>query len=197
MYDYFLLAVAFAVLAMLARDGLWSNTLALFNVLLSGLAATNYFEPLASFLTNNVYGGMVHYWDLLAFTALFGGCVIVLRFLLKTASAYRLRFHPVLDNAGGIAFALWTGWITVCVVCFASHLAPLTKSYMGGSFKPERSMFFGLAPDRVWLGFVQQLSEGALGHGDPEGIFDPQGELMLKYASRRDYLGTQIHVFEE
>ena len=196
MYDIFLLIVLLAVFAALVRDGLWSNTLTLFNVLLSGLLATSYFEPVATFLTGNVYGGMVHYWDLIAFTSLFAASTALLRMLSKGASGYRLRFHPVVDNFGGMAMGLWAGWITVCVVCFARHLAPLSKTYMNDTFKPETKLFFGAAPDRVWVGFVQQLSEGALGTGDADRVFDPRGELLLKYAGRREYLGEQINMFE-
>ena len=39
----------------------------------------------------------------------------------------------------------------------ALHTAPLSREFMG--FKPERNNFFGMAPDRQWLGFVQYVTE--------------------------------------
>lgn len=196
MFDILLVAAMLAIVGFLAKDGLWSNTINLFNVMLSGILATNYFEPVANWLTQSVYGGMVHYWDSVAFGLMFATFYLLFRAIAGSFSDYRLRFNQTLDNFGGIAAAAYAGWIVVCLACFAGHLAPLSRTYLNDSFKAENKMFFGLAPDRIWLGFMQQLSEGALGTGDPDRVFDPQGEFMLKYASRRGYLNSKAEMFD-
>jgi cell division protein FtsN len=48
-------------------------------------------------------------------------------------------------------------------------------------------MFFGLAPDRWWLWWVR----GATARGpfaNPERAFDPDGEFIARYATRRQLL---------
>ena len=57
MMTLILIFVFFAVLAASWFMGRWSNLLTLVVLLLSGLIATNYFEPLASYLAKPVVGG--------------------------------------------------------------------------------------------------------------------------------------------
>ena len=44
------------------------------------------------------------------------------------------------------------------------HTAPLARHFLGGAFQrePDSKMFFGLAPDRVWLAWVHRESKGVL-----------------------------------
>ena len=42
-----LIVIFFACFTSFMNSGMWSNTIALVNVLTAGLLATNYFEPLA------------------------------------------------------------------------------------------------------------------------------------------------------
>jgi hypothetical protein len=59
------------------------------------------------------------------------------------------------------------------------------------AFRPEDPMIYGLAPDRRWLAFTQRMSDGTFARmaddAYPQGhVFDPRGEFMIKYASRRE-----------
>jgi hypothetical protein len=70
------------------------------------------------------------------------------------------------------------------------HTAPLAREFMWKGFRPEDAVFFGLKPDRQWLGFVQMVSRGSLARMVDETapekyVFDPRAEFMPKYASRR------------
>jgi len=192
-YSLTLLAVLLGVFALLFREGLWGNTIALLNVTLAGLLATSYFEPLAGFL-DDILPSMRIYFDLLAMTLIFAAAYATLRFVAAMLSQYRVRFHPVLDNAGSAILALATGWVTMCVVAFSMHMAPLSRVYMFGSFDPEKPAFFGVAPDRLWLGFAQSQSMGPLSAG---AEFDPKGEYLLKYNSRRAWFETTSSMFPD
>ena len=44
--------------------------------------------------------------------------------------------------------------------------------------------FLGTAPDRQWLGFMQNRSRWALSKFNPRE-FDPKSEFIFKYGSRR------------
>jgi hypothetical protein len=192
-YNLILLAVLLGVFALLFREGLWANTIALVNVTIAGLVATSYFEPLAALLSGVV--GWIHiYSDLFSMALVFAAVYATLRFVAARLSEYRVRFHPVFDNAGSVVMALLTGWVTVCVFSFAMHLAPLSRVYLFSSFDPEQRSFFNLAPDRLWLGFAQSQSMGPLSAGRE---FDPKAEYMLKYASRRGWFETQLSMFPD
>jgi hypothetical protein len=82
----------------------------------------------------------------------------------------------------------------VCFTMVTLHTAPLSRNFLFGGFKSSTSekMILGLAPDRQWLGFVQKESMGAFSQSaTPEErerekyVFDPHGEFMPKYATRR------------
>jgi hypothetical protein len=192
-YNLVLLAVMLGVFAMLFREGLWANTIALLNVTIAGLVATSYFEPLAGALAG-VVGSMWIYYDLLSMALIFAAVYSLLRFIAARLSQYRVRFHPILDNAGSVILGLATGWVTMCVVAFAMHMAPLARVYMFNSFDPEKPAFFGVGADRLWLGFAQSQSMGPLSGG---AVFDPKAEYLLKYNSRRAWFETANTMFPD
>jgi hypothetical protein len=192
-YSLVLLAVMLGILAALFKEGLWGNTIALFNVTIAGLLATSYFEPVAAFLSGMV-ASLHMYFDLLSFGGIFGGAYALLRFIAARLSQYRVRFHPVLDNTGSMVLALAIGWVTMCLVAFALHTAPLSRVFLFKSFDPEQPAFFGTAPDRLWLGFAQSQSMGPLSAGK---VYDENGEYLLKYGSRRAWFEKTDMMFPD
>lgn len=192
------IAIIVFILGGLAREGLWSNTITLFNVIFSAIIATCYFEPVAELLTTKVYAEAVHAWDILSVGAIFSLTFFALRAVTGKLSRFRVRFHPIADNFGGVALTFVIGWVAVCFVCFTLHLAPLTRNFFDGGFDAEQRMFWGLAPDRCWLGFMQaQSNNGGLGRnavdaqGNVTSMFDPKSDFMIKYASCRSWLDLQ------
>jgi hypothetical protein len=192
-YTLILLAVILGVLALLFKEGLWANTIALVNVTIAGLVATSYFEPLASILSGGVTSLSI-YFDLLSLAIIFAAVYVLLKVAARKVSQYRVRFHPVLDNTGSVIMALATGWVTVCIFAFATHLAPLSRVFLFDSFDPEKRQFFGVAPDRLWLAFAQRQSLNGLSSG---ATFDEKGEYLLKYASRRAWNEKTTTMFPE
>lgn len=186
--------ILFASIALLFREGLWSNTLSLFNTVTAALLATNYFEPVSRFLSDLV-PYMDYSWDVMVLGVLFALFFAILRLLLLAVSRYKVRFHPLLDSIGGTLMAVWTTWVGICFIGFMLHTTPLSRTFLGGGFDPEQAMFFGTAPDRLWLGLVRSISDGggwgrnqADDQGNVVSKFDPKGDFMLKYASRRQWL---------
>jgi uncharacterized membrane protein required for colicin V production len=195
-----LLVVIFATAAMLFRDGLWGNAITLVNVVIAGLIAVNYFEPATRYLSS-VVPYMDYNLDVMVFGAMFGAVYAALRYIGLQVSQHTVRFHPIADQIGGGLLSLATGWVLVCLIVFAMHMSPMSRVYFFEGFQPEKEMFFGLAPDRNWLGFVSRQSTGSLGSNvvDAEGNvtsqFDPKGDFMLRYASRRTYLEKRNDAF--
>jgi hypothetical protein len=81
--------------------------------------------------------------------------------------------------------------VFICFVTTTVHLAPLSRSPFRGSFQQEplSNNFFGLAPDRMFLGFMHSRSKesGALSRNTPRA-FDAEGDFILKYGARRQAL---------
>lgn len=184
----FLLAmiIMFASLAMLMPQGMWTAALALVNVVTAALLAMNFWEPTANFLeTSAGLRRATYVVDFITLWFLFAIILTILRTVTDLISKSKVRFIRPLDVAGGAFFGLWTGWVLVCFTMMTLHTAPLARKPFFGGFDPEKRMVI-FAPDRQMLGFMQNVSLGAYTKNvDGSRAFDPRGEFMIKFASRR------------
>ena len=192
-----LLVLIFVVaIATLGLEGLWGNAIALINVVTAALVATNFWEPLAGWLLSKEPRGQ-YVWDFVSIWGIFVLTVSVMRLASDFLSRHRVRFPKLVDVIGGYFFAAWVGWVLICFTTFTLHMAPLARNFMDGGFKAEDRMFFNMAPDRQWMGFMQKMSQGSFARGEsqdnPEAyVFDPKGEFMIKYATRRKLFEKNI-----
>jgi len=185
-----------------ASEGAWGAAAVFVSVLLSGLLAMNFFEPVADFLQGSVAPSWHHRWDVIALVGLFGLFV----FGFRAASEYLvptfIAVHPRVYDPLRWTFAVLTGYVTMAFLLTALHTAPLPREFLG--FKPERNNFFGVrAPDREWLGFTQYVSENSLRSGSSGRIFDgpvvklrDRSQILptfpIRYASRRDHMAAGL-----
>jgi hypothetical protein len=188
-FPLLLIVVVGLMIAFTAPAGMWGNAIRLVNVVTAAVLATNFFEPLAAWLTRSAPSG-VFVWDMFSIWILFGAIFAGLHTATEFVSRVRVRFPKPVEMAGNYFFAAWTGWVLICFTTMTLHMAPLGREFLFGGFKAESPMFFGFYPDRMWLGFVQRLSLGSFGRSgtstDPEAhVFDPRGEYLMKYAERR------------
>lgn len=193
MYLSIVLIVIFvACFASLMNSGMWSNTITLINVITSGLLAMNYFEPLAEFLDKQA-PSWTYVWDFVSLWAVFGISMLALRAVTDLASKVQVKFHPLVEKVGGLLMAVWASWIVLCFATTTLHAAPLARNFLGGSFQaePDSKMLFGLQPDRVWLGWVNRESKGALRRLGTTAPFDARGDFILRYAERRQAFEQQ------
>jgi uncharacterized membrane protein required for colicin V production len=192
MYLNLLLLVIFACcVAFSVQNGLWGNALMLINAVMAALLAVNYFEPLAGWF-ESFNSSYTYLTDFLAMWLVFVVAITILRVLTDKLSTVKVKFRQPFDQIGGVLFGCWLGWVMVCFTLMSLHTAPLARNFLDGAFQPEPEsrMFFGMAPDRQWLGFMQKSSVGAFSKRAPKGSpdlhkFDPHGEYVLKYAERR------------
>lgn len=191
-----MILIMFACVAMLYTDGMWSNAVSLINVVTAALLATSFFEPLAQRL-EQWDASFTYVWDFLALWGLFALFLVILRTATDKISHVQVKFMKIVDQIGSGLFAAWIGWVMICFTMMTLHTAPLARNFLFDGFKPESRMVLGFAPDRQWLGFVQKESLGAFCRSatPAEGekyVFDPNGEFMPKYATRRAMLEKQI-----
>jgi uncharacterized membrane protein required for colicin V production len=176
------------------RNGLWSNAIRLVNVITAALLATNFFEPVADWL-QGLAGSYQYFMDLVALWGLFVVFLGGMSLLTDFASRVKVRFATVVDRVGAAFFSAWVGWVMIGFTLATLHTAPLPREFLFHNFQAEQRMFFGLAPDRQWLAFVQKMSRGPLCRSATADqwrreatVFDPAGEFMIKYATRRTVL---------
>ncbi|MCA9015879.1 MAG: CvpA family protein [Planctomycetaceae bacterium] len=198
MIDILLLAILGIVTWCVASEGAWGAGFIFVSVLLAGLLAMNYFEPLATFLTNNVSssGAWQQRWDSIALIGLFVGFIFLFREVTVRIAPTYMHVHPLVHEIARWGFAAMTGYIAMAFLLTALHTTPLPREFAG--FTPERDNFFGVvAPDRQWLGFTQYVSEKSMRQGAIAHIFDgpeytfPQQQnsvwpsFPIRYATRR------------
>jgi hypothetical protein len=177
--------VFIACFASLMYNGLWSNLISLINVVTAALVATNYFEPVSD-LFEDLLPAYAAACDIVAVWVVFAGSLGIFGIVTDALSRTKVRFLKPIDQYGGMFLAAWVGWVAVCFTAMTLHMAPLPRSFAGGTFQPSHDarMLLGLAPDHRWLGFEQKMSRHTYWHGD-QYIFDPRAEFILKYAQRR------------
>lgn len=186
-----LFVVFISVFASIMRQGLWSNTITLINVLTAGLVATNYYEPLADFLDKQE-DSLTYIWDICAIWILFGLTMVFLRMATDYMSQVKVRFFVPVERVGGIVMAIWVSWVVVCFTTMTLHTAPLAKHFLGFQREPTSRMLFGLAPDHVWLAWVHKESNGALSRISQPAAFDAQGDFIIRHANRRAEYETNL-----
>jgi hypothetical protein len=186
----FLLTIFIVCFAMMWTEGMWSNALTFLCALFAAMIATNYYEPLASY-ADSWAPSFTYFWDFLMMWALFSLSVTVLRAITEVLSRVQVRFRKPFEPIGTGLFAFLTAWILVCFATASLHTAPLSVMSFRGAFQREMmaNHFLGTAPDRIWLGYIQSRSRGALSRKDVRE-FDKEAEFVFKYGQRRKDLAT-------
>jgi uncharacterized membrane protein required for colicin V production len=186
-----LLLVLAACEAFLSNEGIWSNAIRLVNVITAALLATNFWEPLARLLEENVSKSLSYFWDFVALWGLFCVFLVIFRVLTRFASDVQVKFMGIVDRTGGAILAFCVGWVMICFTLMTLHTAPLKPEFLFGSFQPNEAMFLGMSPDKQWLSFVEGRSAGSFSRSQPR-VFDPGHNFIRKYEERRETLHAHI-----
>jgi hypothetical protein len=156
-------AVFFATIAMMVREGLWSNTITLFCILLSGLAAFGFYQPLTVWIDEQTDGSYTYLLDIVCLWGVYVAVMIVLSTAAGTFSKTRLRFKNPIDPIGGPVVAVMAGWVLMSFTLASLHTAPLGKETLGGALVHSsgdvQSKSPLSAPDLWWLRFVQNAAK--------------------------------------
>lgn len=164
MINLILIAIVAGVTWFIASEGAWNAGTTFVCVLVSGLVAMNFFEPLTLILSRSLPAQDARL-DMIALVGLFAGLVFLSRLGMERLAPTYVQVPAMVDNVGRWAFAVATGYVTMAFLLTALHTAPLPREFLG--FKPEQANLLGLAaPDRQWLGFTQYVSEKAFARYD-------------------------------
>jgi uncharacterized membrane protein required for colicin V production len=177
----------FAGLAMTVREGLWSNTITLMNIIISGLVAFGFYSPLVIYLDEMSDGEHTYWLDYAVVWALYAAAMVVCRTLTAAASKTRLRFKHPIDPVGGPLAGLVAAWVFASFTLATLHTSPMPKDAFGGKLvhADVQSASLFTAPDAAWLRFVEKMSQPtALGSGNT-GRFSAKGFVSI-YQKRRE-----------
>jgi len=161
MYLAVFLIVMFVGLAMMVREGLWSNTITLINIIFSGLVAFGFYSPLVKYLDEQVTDGQHTYWlDFAIIWALFCATMVLCRTMTGAASKSRMRFKHPIDAIGGPVIGIFAAWVLAGFTLATLHTSPMPKDAFSGKLTPNNfstgaSLF---SPDSAWLRFVETMS---------------------------------------
>jgi len=207
--------VAFTVFVMAAvayvylGEGLVTASIMCINVLLAGLVAFDFFEPLADAIANQFSGSsFADYADTICLIGLFALTLGLLRLATNTLQPLQLELQGAVQSLGGAAFGLVTGYLVAGFLICVFQTLPLPVNFLG--FDPAYEATAGLRnylpADRVWLGLMQFAGAHGLSNGDDESrnlpvlpdeltnrridgtpTFDKYGTFEMRYARYRRY----------
>jgi len=189
MYIAVYLIVLFVGFAMMVREGLWSNAIALVNILVSGLVAFGFYSPLAIYLDEMLDGQYTYVLDFVCIWGLFVVAMVICSSLTGMASRVRMRFKNPIDPIGGPVVGLLAAWSLAAFVMATLHTSPMPKDAFGGGLVYDSNevdnAFYLTAPDIGWLKFVERMSRpDSLGRGE-RGGFSAKAWVQI-YADHRE-----------
>ncbi len=198
MIDVMLLVVFAGVTYCVAGEGAWGAAITSLSVILSGLIAMNFWEPIC----DNMLGPN-YYWqarlDIVVLVGLFAVGVSLLRFGADCVSPSYVGVHRLAHEGIRWGSAALAGYVTMAFLLTALHTAPLPREFLG--FRAERANLMNVAaPDRQWLGFMQWVSERVCSSSNARVFDGPRFTLgdpgvvnnsvwpsfPIRYATRRE-----------
>src|SRR3954465_5715471 len=164
--------VVFAGLAMTVREGVWSNTLTLISIIVSGLVAFGFYSPLVAYLDEEATSGQHTYWlDFAVFWGLYAVTMVIIRSLLAAASKTKLRFKHPIDPVGGPIIGFVAAWVLAAFTLPTLHTSPMPKNQFGGKliYHEAETTLILMSPDAAWLKFVERVNPATgLGSGSTD-----------------------------
>jgi uncharacterized membrane protein required for colicin V production len=166
------------------------------NVVLAGLLAFNFFEPIADLLDSSFEDTFADgTQDALAMMLIFLPVLALLRFITNSIANTHMEYPPILYRGGAVVFGLVTGYLVSGFLVCVLQTLPLQQNFLSfevdepGKSHPLRKV---LPPDVVWLAMMHRVSDDRrLGW---EGQFDPNCNFELRYLRYRrfDESGTPL-----
>ena len=177
------------------RNGLFTSVYMFMAVLLSGLVAFGFWEPMADIVDQGLQRNLRAIQgceDFVVLAFLFGGSLFLMRAAHQYVAPEMIDEHGALQHFGASAVGLVTGYLVAGFLTCAMQTLPLDEKFL--DFEPRVANESGirsfLPPDRVWLALMRNASATPFGwKEDPnEGgkvMFDREGTFELRYLRYR------------
>jgi Colicin V production protein len=175
--DLVFAAVVLLTALIVAQGGAVRGGIRLICVVLAGLFAMNYFEPLATLAIDLADGADVvsRYARFVVLVVLFAAVQLVLWAATRRLLPESPELPARVERPANWLCGLLTGYVLAAVLLTALHTFPGPREF-GGCFVPEADRREGpilrIAPDYQWLGFTQHVSEHVFRRGGEGRVFD-------------------------
>jgi len=147
-----LVFLCFASVAMTVNEGLWNNTITLFNIMLSGILGIFGGVPLGNFLLlqSEKPADFAWYFVLAGIWGVFAVSVTVMHLATSSSSGVRMRFLPMLDKVAGPLMGILVAIMLTSFTAFTLERVPIkagewsfsdASSWQVSTFKYARSPF--------------------------------------------------------
>jgi len=191
---FFTIAIMLAGVYAFWRQGVLPAFAMTVNILLAGLVAFNFFEPLAVQLESMVNDTFLQgYEDSFCLVALFSATLLFLRWASNELIHVLILYNAVLQQGGSVLFGLLAGYLVAGFLTCVAQTLPANEHFL--QLEPRvhvdssgnvRHRIF--PADRVWLALMHRASKTAF-DWDEETIFDADGSFEMRYGHERRTAG--------
>lgn len=161
------------------------------NILLAGLVAFSFFEPLADQLEDMLADSFLqNFEDSIALVALFSLTLVFLRWASNALMHTVVEYGPVVQQGGAVLFGALSGYLVAGFLLCVAQTLPLDRHFMHfeAQLDPNTSaakLRRLMPPDHIWLALMHSAS-GTKGPLDWDEVqFDPDGSFEIRYAHER------------
>jgi uncharacterized membrane protein required for colicin V production len=171
------------------RQGVLPAFAMMVNILLAGLVAFNFFEPIAEQLDSMADDTFLSgYQDSFCLVLLFSLTLLFLRWASNELIHTIILYNPILQQGGAVVFGVLAGYLVAGFLACVAQTLPANEHFLqleprvdvDSSGKVRHRI---LPADRVWLALMHRASKAAFDWG--ETPFDPDGSFELRYAHER------------
>lgn len=187
MMTAYTLILMFVVSYAFMVEGIFGAFTMFVNVLIAGLLAFNFWEPLAGSLEGTFFGTFLQgYEDALCLTGIFWLSLVFLRVATNQFAPAEIEVHPAVQRGGGALFGALTGYVVSGFLLCVFQTLPWQVHFLGfdAEYKAEEVTRAYIPADRVWLALMHRAGLFGFANGE-EPTFDPQGSFELRYARYR------------
>jgi len=195
------LAVGYAYM----REGVVTAFCMCCNVIIAGLVAFNFWEPLAELLEGTLSETPLHrYEDVFCLLILFCITLAALRTVTNILVNTQISLPPAVQRGGGVVFGMLTGYLATGFLLCAFQTMPWHENFMffDPTYDSSNMLRRVLPPDRVWLGLMYRAGAFAFSNQeDPNAkddtyyerfyTFDKGGTFEYRYARYRRFGDTR------
>jgi hypothetical protein len=159
------------------------------NILLAGLIAFNFFEPIAAELESMLADSFLQgYEDSLCLVVLFSLSLMFLRWASNALIHTDIEYGTVVQQGGAVLFGALAGYLVAGFLLCVAQTLPLDRHFMhfeaqADPTTPGAKIRRVLPPDHVWLALMHRASVESLGWD--ETAFDADGSFEIRYAQER------------
>lgn len=190
MLGFFTIVIILVAVYAFWRQGVLAAFAMAVNILLAGLVAFNFFEPITNELEPMMTDSFLHgFEDSISLVALFSITLVFLRWATNALMHTVIEYGAVIQQGGAVVFGALAGYLVAGFLLCVAQTLPLDPHFMHFEAQlepnnPGAKLRRIMPPDHVWLALMHRASMESLAW-DEDAPFDMDGSFELRYAQER------------